>query len=120
MISINFLVLGKRWRLKLLKSKKYNKKNGKDSIAITYTTDREIHVSPKGLDQETITHELVHAYMSELCVNSCRWDADDAEEFFCELMAKRGYEVLGLSRLLWTKLRDATINGKINIRKRPA
>lgn len=74
--------------------KSYRKHNEDDSLAITDVHKRRIDVSPKGFDRETIIHELIHAYIAEMCIHSCDLDADNLEEFFAELFAKRAEEIL--------------------------
>lgn len=94
---IQFEILGKPWELRLLKKKKYLKSNGSDSVAITDVNKRRIDIGPNGRDKETIIHELVHAYLGEMCTHSADLDSDSSEEIFCELMAKRGDELLRLA-----------------------
>lgn len=106
MRCIRFKILGKSWLIRSLPTKEYeSKKYRKGSVAITRLHKRRIDLSPQGRDKETIVHELVHAYMSELCVNSMSPSTDDVEEFFCELMSKYGKKLLELADLLHTKLR---------------
>ncbi len=101
---IPFKVLTKAWRLRILDKKTYAKKHGTDSLAITHVQKRRIDLSPKGLDKDTIIHELVHAYLAELCVHSCDLDDDNLEEIFAELMSRRGAELLRLADRLKTAL----------------
>lgn len=104
MIKVKFRVIGKSWVLKVLDKKKYRKKNGRDSVAITKLHKRQIELSPDGIDLETVIHELVHAFLYELCVHSATLDEDNKEEIYAELMAKRGKELLGLADKLWLRL----------------
>lgn len=108
MIIVSFKLLDKDWKVRLLKRKKYTKKNGKDSLAITYMYKRRIDIQIGGLDVETIIHELVHAYMHELCLGSTDINVSDLEEVYCELMSKRGLELLTLADELYEKLIEAS------------
>lgn len=90
-------ILGQSWRVRLLSKRKYRKKHGKDSIAITRMHKRIVDLSPQGIDFETVVHELVHCYSYELCVRSTNMEPDDVEEFFAELIAKRGQELIDLA-----------------------
>src|SRR6267154_83159 len=93
MVSIlKFRILGKSWNLRVLSKKKYRKKHGKDSVAVTKGWKREVDLSPYGRDIETITHELVHCYLLEMCVGGSIESEDGLEEFFCELLSRRGEE----------------------------
>jgi hypothetical protein len=103
--QFRFEVLGKPWTLRLMKRRKYKDKNGKDSVAVTKAYKRQIDLSPFGRDLETIVHELVHAYLHELCIGSTNEiTADDLEEVFAELMAKRGRELLDLADQLHARI----------------
>jgi hypothetical protein len=102
--QFRFEVLGKVWTLRLMKRKKYAKKNGKDSVAMTYRQKRRIDLSPFGKDLETITHEITHAYLTELCLDSANPDADALEEIFCEMMAKHGAVLISQSLELYNQI----------------
>lgn len=106
MRCIRFKIMGKSWLLRSLSHKQYHsKKYRRGSVAITRLHKRRIDLSPQGRDKETIVHELVHAYMTELCIHSMTPSPDDVEEFFCELMAKYGRKLLALADSLHLKLR---------------
>lgn len=89
-----------------MKRKKYAKKNGKDSVAMTYRVKRRIDLSPYGLDLETITHELTHAYLTELCLGSADPDAYALEEIFCEMVAKHGRVLHDTAEALYAKIQE--------------
>lgn len=109
MVKADFKILGKCWTIRALKKSKYNKKNGKDSVAVTKMHKRCIDLGPKGCDLESIVHELVHAYLYEMCLHSTNeLTIPDLEEVFAELMAKRGYEILHLAESLMTTLSQET------------
>lgn len=108
--KIKFKIAGKRWKLRILHEDQYIKKHGPGSYAMTIMHRRRIDInSPTGLDRETLIHELVHAYMSEFCTSSSKIKAIELEEIFCELMAKRGEEILTLADdlLIEAKLPEA-------------
>lgn len=102
---MKFKILGKSWKLRVLKKKEYAKKHGGDSVAITHRHKRYIDVSPSGIDKETIIHELVHAWLSELCTHSADLDEQCSEEIYSELMAKFGYQLLAQADDLYWRLR---------------
>ena len=104
MHKINFEILGKKWVLRVLKKKRYNKSNGNDSVAITYPNKRRIDIGPAGMDLETVLHELTHAYLTELCTKSTELDDVQLEEIFAELLAKRGREMLDLGDKLYAQI----------------
>ncbi len=112
MLLIKFEILGKEWKMKILKNRRYKKKNGDDSVAITHYWKRQIDVPMMGIDLETITHELTHAYLTEMCHDTTALKAKDLEEVFAELMAKRGRELLDLADSLFAQ---ATANTQATI-----
>lgn len=109
MFKIKFKILGKSWTLKLLELKKFEKKHGPEIVGITLATERKINLSPAGFDLETIVHELVHAYIREMCLSTTSdINQNDWEEICAELMAKRGRELLDLADKLFEKVRNLT------------
>lgn len=112
MIKVKFKILGKPWVLQVLSERTYAKNNGTDSVALTHMSKRKIDLSPHGCDLESIIHELVHAYLHELCTSSADLDNDNLEEIFAELLAKRGKELLQLGEELFKetqKLKESKI-----------
>lgn len=94
-LQLDFFVLQKPWTLRVLSEKYFKKKNGNAAAAVTKVHKRRVELRPKFLDHETIVHELTHCYFYEMCLYSTNeLTADDMEEFFAELMAKRGREIL--------------------------
>lgn len=106
MIKVNFRVIKKPWTIQVVPKKDYRKKYGKDSCAVTIMHKRKIVLNQSlGADLETIIHELVHAYKSELCVYSSNLDEAAKEEFYCELISKRGKELLDLGDQLYNTIK---------------
>lgn len=108
MYKITFEILGKRWNLRVLKKRRYRKSNGYDSVAVTHINKRRIDIGPSGMDLETVIHELVHAYLTEICTKSAELDDVQLEEIFAELMAKRGREMLNLADKLYSEIKSLT------------
>ncbi len=101
-------MLGKPWKLRVLTEKYYKKKNGNDSAAVTKVHRRRIELRPKFLDRETVVHELVHAFLYEMCIHSTNdLSVGDLEEVFAELMAKRGAELLSTAEQLHSSIHAA-------------
>ena len=108
MYKLKIEILGKPWLLRVLKKKKYKNKHGADSVAITHINKRRIDLGPDGTDLETIIHELVHAYLTEMCTKSSDLEDDQLEEIFAELMAKRGREMLDLADSIYKAVSQST------------
>jgi hypothetical protein len=103
-IQLEFSVLGKPWKLRVLTEKYFKKKND-DCAGVTKVHKRRIELRPKFLDLETIVHELVHAYLYEMCIHSTNeMTVADFEEVYAELMAKRGRELLELADSLYAQI----------------
>lgn len=105
MIKIDFKILSKKWQLRVLRGRKYNKKKERTgSLGITFGWKRRIDIHKKALtfDRisaiENIVHELTHAYLAESGVDSTtELSVFDLEEIFAEMLAKRGRELLDLA-----------------------
>lgn len=105
--KLKFEILGKPWQLKVLSAKKYVNKHGYDSLAVTLGWKRKIFVHGEGVDKETLIHELLHAYLHEMCFKSSTGiTADDLEEIFCEFMSKWGRELLDLADSLLVMIEE--------------
>lgn len=108
MIKLKFLVMNKEWTLRLLKKKQFKKKNG-SGLGATKGWKRVIDLHPGGFDLETINHELAHAYRAEMCVDSMTDQTPaDVEEFYAELISKRGRELLDLGDDLFKRVKALT------------
>lgn len=108
MTTIVFKVFEKEWQLNLLSKKHYHKKYGKDSVAETQSHTRSIDIADEEFLHETIVHELVHVFFSELCIGSCtKMHPDDVEEFAAEVFSKYGKNILALADFLYAELTDA-------------
>lgn len=103
---IKLRVIHKTWEARLLVHKKYKKKYGTDSCAITEMDKRRILFSNKFIDLETIVHELTHAYLHELCIARADIDATALEEVYCELMAKFGNTLLRQAKRVFKQLKQ--------------
>jgi len=101
-----FKILNKKWTIRVLANDQYELTNGEGSVGTTDPNHALIDLSESGVTEETITHELVHAYMHELCLGSINdISKEDFEEIFAEFMSKRGKELLLLSKRIYNKLK---------------
>jgi len=85
MKQITIEIKGKKWKVKLLSDKVFNKHFGSDKLAVTCynETDRFICFKRSHIDRSTITHELTHAYLSDMNLNGSK---EEIEERFCDLI----------------------------------
>lgn len=90
-ISIN--VVNKKWRI-LVRSDKGHEKLFPNTHGIAIQEERKIHIRKSSLNLVTLIHELIHAYQFELSFYELELDDDQVEEWFAELFAKYGDDIL--------------------------
>lgn len=93
-------ILGHEWQIKLLPVSRFTKRFGKNTLGLTDTHRRTIFLPNGHANFEVMAHELTHAYLHELCVDSADLEAHQMEEICCDLMAKYGKRVLTQATLL--------------------
>jgi hypothetical protein len=93
-LAYRFKVLGHSWIAYYLPAKEFRAKYGIDYVGLAECEDRELFLLTKGLKVGTIIHELHHAYVHELCLDSANLSGDQMEEACSELMAKYGHIIL--------------------------
>lgn len=106
MRKIKFRIMGKIWVIRIMPNRKFIRKHGDDCLAITIFHKNRIDIARCARSKDTVVHELVHAYLDEMCVTSTSMSKDDMEEVFAELMAKRGAELLALAKDLTQKMKN--------------
>ncbi len=90
---MNILVVNKKWKI-IVRSDKVHDSRYPDCHAIAIMDDRKIHVRKSSLNETTVIHELIHAYCYELSFHELQLDDDQVEEFYAELFAKYGKQIL--------------------------
>jgi hypothetical protein len=93
-LAFRFKVLGHSWIAYYLPEKEFRQKYGTSYVGMAECEDRELFLLTKGLKLGTIVHELHHAYVHELCLDSADLSGDQMEEACAELMAKYGRKIL--------------------------
>ena len=99
-VEIN--IKGLEWTYDLLPLEQYIPLYGKGDLALCIKDKRKLVFILEEICITTIYHELTHAYMASLCIDSCHSiSADDYEEIFCEIngnhiedIVKQGKEIL--------------------------
>ena len=86
-------LLGKNWDIFVRSDRVHNKKF-KKCHAIAHLNARKIHFRKSSFDIITITHEIVHCYQWELSFYELSLDRDQTTEWFCELFAKHGEQII--------------------------
>lgn len=102
-MKIDFNIKRKKWALRFAESgDEHLMMHGEPCIAQLFKKTRVIYLDSSLLEDEdelyeTLTHELVHAYIMTYAI-SHRQFRD--EEFICEFMAVYGESIVGLSKKL--------------------
>ncbi len=93
-LIMKITILNKKWSVRAYRLKTYQKHCGHDSVALCETDLKRITFILDGLTLETVIHELVHAYTSEMAFVELDLDDDQTEEFFSELFSRHGQLML--------------------------
>jgi hypothetical protein len=90
---MKILVLKHKWKIVVRSDKAHNRRYP-ETHAIAVLDDRKIHVRRSSLDKVSIIHELIHAYQHELSFWELMLDEDQIDEWFAELFAKYGEQII--------------------------
>ena len=106
MKSFKFKVLGKSWKAKFLKSRAFYKRFNEKDIAVCEPHEKVIYYNLDYFSEETVRHELTHAFFDEMGYNALELNKSDSEDFSCELVAKHSAEILKLAREVFEHVKD--------------
>lgn len=107
---LDFHVMGKLWKAYFTDTRYFNKTYGVDTLAATETDEKKVFFRAKKLpSEETIIHELVHAYLWETGLRSMDLDVDQLEELFCELCSKHMRVLLATADLIKAHLHSSAL-----------
>jgi len=100
-------ILDRYWKIYKQPDKRFEREHegGHQAAALCFQEERKIYVKKSFFTRETITHELVHAYCSELALTELNLDEDQIEEFFCELLARHGDAILSTTDQVFGRLK---------------
>jgi len=100
---VKIKVLNRSWSI-VLRSDKAHERRFPDCHAVAILDDRKIHVRRSSLNITTISHELIHAYQHELSFFELELDDEQTSEWFAELFAKYGEQIIKDARLICQQL----------------
>jgi len=87
-VNVKLKFKGISWEIKLVQHEDYLTKFGEGSAGCTLKHDKEIYLSLKYFGMPLIKHEVLHAYSSSCCIDSCTdLDAADMEEIMAEIVS---------------------------------
>jgi hypothetical protein len=99
-------IVGREWTVNVWASKTYLKRIAKDTWAEVEPQRSHIDIDRKALCMDTILHELCHAYAHERSIVALQLKTrTQFEEFFCEILAKHGQEMLDNAAKILTDLK---------------
>lgn len=113
-LAHRFKVLGHSWIAYYLPAKEFRTRYGVDYVGMAECEDRELFLLTKGLKAGTIAHELHHAYVSELCLDSANLSGDQMEEACAELLSKYGATILKQADEILSKYQKLKANSKVD------
>jgi hypothetical protein len=99
-------IQGVTWKCIVFENEEFVKRLGEGIVGLCDHARKQIFFTEDDLDLETVVHEMVHAYYSQLCTSSANLTHDQIEEIFCEMFAKHGALILRQSRNILKKLRE--------------
>lgn len=77
------------WKFSILSDEAYTRKHGKDSIAVTSIDICEVDFKKSELGLKVIKHELLHAHVKYMYLDSAKINQDSMEEIFAEFVSDR-------------------------------
>ena len=89
-------LLHKKWRI-VVRSDKVHSEKFPNTHAVVILEDRKVYIRKSSLNTETIIHELIHCMVHELSFTELQLDDDQVEEFYCELFAKYGRNLIQIA-----------------------
>jgi hypothetical protein len=95
------------WTVKVVTSRqmKDEREDGDDCAGLCIAVDKSILIEEHNIDLNTISHELMHAYISDLHLSDTEeMTNSDLEEIFCSLFADKGELIINKSKKLTKNL----------------
>ncbi len=98
-------ILGRSWKISTLEPETFIKRFEQEYAGITLPTTREIFINTDELNLGTVIHEVTHAFLASLCLQSADLTVDQHEEVYCEVMAIHGANLGRMARKIYEALR---------------
>lgn len=90
-------------------------KGDEDTAAEVQWYKKEVYFNEEHMDIETIRHEVVHIATGYHHIQNLNLNAEQCEEFFCDLFAMDGEDILKLSKELFKKLEELKKSKNTNL-----
>ena len=110
-------IKGLEWTYELLSAEEYVKAHGKGDLGLCIKDERKLVFILEEISYSTIVHELTHAYMASICIDSCSdIDSHDLEEIFCEINGNHINDIVGQGKEILKNLNKEAV--KLNKKKK--
>lgn len=93
------------WKVYFLEEEPFIRKFGEGIAAITSLEDKCIYFHDGEINRDHVTHEVVHAYYSYLCLNSTTLNNAQLEEVFCDMVAIFGRTIMKQSNHIFREFK---------------
>jgi hypothetical protein len=100
-------VMGQKWEMHAMRDDDFAHHTGiKSAAGVTLGSTRDIVINLDHVDRYTMVHELVHAYVFEMCVDSNAITNEAMEEVMAEMFARHGKQIFKQAGEASEALRD--------------
>lgn len=104
MYTVELFIIGQRWKVHLLDEKKYIRKWGDDSAALTAHTTYNMYFNEAELSLEVVLHEYFHAAMASMCITAAKLKPHQVEEVAADVFAQHGKSILKQGKKLYKEM----------------
>lgn len=104
---ITLQILDRTWKAEVLDPDDFHDRFEADEAACALLDTREIYFASDELNLATVIHELVHAYVAGLCLNSASISTHQLEEIMADLFAIHHATIVRQAKALLKELRNA-------------
>ena len=107
MKELDIEIMGQDWYVTCIEESEYKNIYAEDMEAEAFTDPslNTITINDTYLTVETVTHELVHAYVSACCIAHPAIEKDSFEEIMCDLFGKYGRDIVKQADAIYHKLK---------------
>jgi hypothetical protein len=98
-------VRGLKWEIQIRTPKSFSTVRGTENAdAMTDDGERTIYLKTTKLNQVTIRHEIIHAFVASMHLASANLSGEQMEEVFAEFFSTSVDEYLAVCDKLWGKI----------------
>ena len=101
-------IFGNTWTYRVFKRDQFKKRypeSTPETLAITYSNKNRIDFVTEGVTMRECRHEVIHAYIASLPLNSAELNEDALEEIYCELISREWNQIDSDARRIFNNLK---------------